>query len=186
MLRDVLPAAVSGKRPAEAVYANLTSRRTRVNKRAHDGLDPASLLPLWARSPEGTAPAKFAQVVSLVHMVQVRSTLLPTGSLPFIHPLISQPLIETCLEIPAYTLCAGGWPRGLARQAMGGLIPDGIRLRRSKGDASRFFIDQLNTNQALLAGTLLEGALVAGGFIDRADIERFLQPGEYKIQASYA
>lgn len=182
VLHDIVPAAIHRKQPAEVRYANLASRRTRVNRLAHENLDPANLLPLWARSPEGVPPAKFAQVVSLVHMMQIRSTLLPEGSPPFVHPLISQPLIETCLETPAYTLCAEGWPRGLIRQAMADRIPEEIRLRRSKGDASRFFVEQLNTNQPLLESTLLEGALVAGGFIDRSDIERFLQPGEYRVQ----
>jgi asparagine synthase (glutamine-hydrolysing) len=182
VLREVLPCVVTGRERPSRLYAPLSARHTRVNRQAHADLDPAELLPAWARRPAGIPPAKFAQIVSLVHLFQIRSALAPASAGPLTHPLISQPLVELCLKIPAYTLCASGQPRGLARRAMEGLIPDEIRLRRSKGDASRYFIEQLSANHALLAETLLHGELVAGGYADPADIRAFLAPGSFRTQ----
>ncbi len=182
ILREVLPSVVRSKENPAALFAPLRARRTRVNRQAHANLDPAELLPVWARRPEGVPPAKFAQIVSLVHMFQIRSTLPPAAAGPQTHPLISQPLVELCLKTPAYILCAGGQPRGLARRAMEGLIPDEIRLRRSKGDASRYFIEQLSANLPLLADTLLHGELVAGGYADPDDIKAFLAPESFRTQ----
>ncbi len=182
VLQDVLPAIVTGSENPAEQFSGILSRKTRVNRLAHDRLDAAELLPVWARRPEGCPPAKFAQVVSLVHLFQIRSALTTSGTGALIHPLISQPLIEFCLQTPTYVLCAGGWPRGLARQAMKGLIPEAVRLRRSKGDASRFYIEQLVANHALLTTTLLDGELVAGGYIDRKEAEAFLEPAAFRTQ----
>ena len=92
------------------------------------------------------------------------------------------PLIELCLKIPADVLCTGGVPRGLVRLAVTGLIPDMVRLRRSKGDASRFFIEQLGANQALLSETFRGGELVADGYVDPGDIAACLTPQNYRTQ----
>jgi asparagine synthase (glutamine-hydrolysing) len=180
--RDTWPALLLGEENRRNVHAGMADRQTRINRRAHAGLDPADLLPVWARRPEGTPPEKFRQVAGLVHMVQIRNALAPEGVAPLTHPLISQPLIELCLKIPADVLCAGGVPRGLARLAVTGLIPDMVRLRRSKGDASRFFIEQLGANQALLSEALRGGELVADGYADPADIEACLAPENYRTQ----
>jgi len=182
VVRETLPAVLFGEESQRDVHAGLTGRQTRINRHAHACLDPADLLPVWARRPEGTPPEKFRQIAGLVHMAQIRNALPPEGVLPLTHPLISQPLIELCLKIPADVLCTGGVPRGLARLAMTGLIPDRVRLRRSKGDASRFFIEQLGANQALLADTLRGGELVAGGYADPDDIEACLAPHNYRTQ----
>lgn len=182
VLRHTLPALLQGEENRRDVLAGIGGRETRISRHAHAHLDPADLLPVWAREPEGTPPAKFRQIVSLVHMAQIRNALPPAGTAPLTHPLISQPLIELCLRTPADVLCTGGVPRGLARLAMKDLIPEIVRLRRSKGDASRFFIAQLGANQALLAETLRGGELVTGGYADPDDIEACLAPHNYRTQ----
>lgn len=182
VLQDVAPSVVGMQADRLDFFAGLRDRNTRVNRLAHERLDPAELLPVWARKPRGVPPAKFGQIVGLVHMFQIRNALPPARRAPLVHPLISQPLIEFCLRTPTYQLCAGGIPRGLARLAMKGLIPDEVRWRRSKGDASRFFIEQLSANHALLSETLLHGELVAGGFVDPDDIKACLAPEAFRTQ----
>lgn len=182
VLREVLPALLNGGADHARRFAGIRSRETRVNKRAHDGLDPAEALPHWARAPDGVAPAKFEQVVSLVHLFQIRTAFAIGTTGQLLHPLISQPLVELCLKTPTYILCADGWPRGLARQAMLGCIPDEVRLRRSKGDASRFYIEQLAAHHRLLSETLLDGALVDGGYISPGDMKAFLEPGAFRTE----
>jgi asparagine synthase (glutamine-hydrolysing) len=182
VLRHVLPVLLDGGAEHATRFAGIRSRETRVNKQVHEGLDPADVLPDWARTPDGVAPAKFEQVVSLVHLFQIRTGFAPRASGQLLHPLISQPLVELCLKTPTYILCGDGWPRGLARQAMQGIIPDTVRLRRSKGDASRFYIEQLAANHALLSGALLEGALVEGGYVSAGDMKAFLKPGAFRTE----
>ena len=182
VLREALPVLARGEEETRRRLAGLADRQTRINRPAHAGLDPAELLPAWARRPQGVAPAKFRQVISLVHMAQIRNALPAAGAAPLVHPLMSQPLIELCLRLPADVLCTGGRPRGLARLAMKGLIPETVRLRQSKGDASRFFVQHIAANQALLSETLRNGELVAGGYVDRQDIDACLTPEAYRTQ----
>jgi asparagine synthase (glutamine-hydrolysing) len=78
------------------------------------------------------------------------------------------------------------WTRGDARARTqdtrsSALGPIASRLRRSKGDASRFNIQQLKANRDLLADTLMNGALVANGLIDRSDVEAALRPSSYGV-----
>lgn len=182
VLREALPVLARGGEDGRRRLAGLADRQTRINRHTHAGLDLGGLLPIWARRPEGIPPAKFRQIISLVHMTQIRNALTAAGAAPLVHPLMSQPLIELCVRLPADVLCTGGRPRGLARLAMKGLIPETVRLRQSKGDASRFFVQQIAANQALLSETLRNGELVAGGYVDRQDIDACLTPEAYRTQ----
>jgi asparagine synthase (glutamine-hydrolysing) len=92
---------------------------------------------------------------------------------------MSQPLIELCLRLPVYLLSLGGVSRGLARQAFKGHLPDRVRLRMTKGEATRYFIDQLRLNRPLLLETLVDGELVSHGIVDRKDVETFLQEDQF-------
>jgi asparagine synthase (glutamine-hydrolysing) len=87
--------------------------------------------------------------------------------------------MEYCLGVPAYQLSVGGRSRGLARDAMQGLVPDKVRLRKSKGNASRFFIDQLAANREQIGETLITGELVSAGLVDAASVRAFLSRDEY-------
>ena len=180
MLAESLSHLVAGPRETAAIRS-IRERQTGLNRLTHERLDASDLLPVWACVPEGLPPAKFAQVSGLAHMIQIRESLALPGTDETVHPLISQPLVELCLQLPAYLLCHGGRGRGLVRQAFAGRLPDQIRLRRSKGDASRFYTEQLKANRDLLADTLMNGALVANGLINRADVEAALRPGSYGV-----
>ncbi|WP_300381130.1 asparagine synthase C-terminal domain-containing protein [Henriciella sp.] len=160
----------------------ILDRRTRMNQNDHETLDPAALLPEWASDRQGLPAAKFGQIASLVHMFQIRSGLASLHSRPVVHPLISQPLIELCLRLPTYLLCTDGQGRGLVRKAMAGLVPDQVRLRRSKGDASRFFIDQLDSHREMIAEVIRHGELVRHDLLDPADLDIFLGREEYRHQ----
>ena len=166
------------------VLRGIEQRITELNRTAHAQLQPTDLLPVWALEGIGLPPVKFAQVASLVHMIQIRDGLALPDTSETIHPLISQPLVELCLRLPAYLLCHGGQSRGMARRAFKGRVPDQVRLRRSKGDASRFYIAQVKANRNLIADTLLNGTLVSQGLIRRQAIEAALTPRVYGVNAS--
>jgi asparagine synthase (glutamine-hydrolysing) len=157
-------------------------RQVLANQPVLAGPDGSGLLPSWALDGDGLPPAKAAQVSSLAHMFQIRSSLQPSGTPLMVHPLISLPLIEFCLRTPVHILCAGGVPRGLVRLAAEGMVPDLVRLRRAKGDASRFYVEQLAANRERLCDVLLEGELVRGGYIEPEDMRACVQPEALRIQ----
>ena len=133
------------------------------------------------RVPDGLPPGKFDQVSGLFHMIQVQERLFQPGARALVHPLMSQPLIELCLRLPVWLLSLGGVSRGLARKAFEERLPDRVRLRMTKGEATRYFIDQLRLNRSLLLETLADGELVANGIVDRKDVETFLREDQFLI-----
>jgi asparagine synthase (glutamine-hydrolysing) len=52
------------------------------------------------------------------------------------YPLCDRRLIELLMQIPVEHFYAGGRKRGLIRKAMAGILPEKVRLRRSKGTYS--------------------------------------------------
>jgi asparagine synthase (glutamine-hydrolysing) len=84
-----------------------------------------------------------------------------------VHPLISQPLIESSLRIPTYVLTSGGTDRGLARLAFSDKIPAAIAARMTKGGVDVYWNDLVITNLKFLRTFLLDGHLEAAGLIDR-------------------
>lgn len=176
--RQAIP-FVFGKTHKGAMVSGIEERRTLMNARAHDRLDPHDALPDWALCPHGLPPAKFDQVSALLHMSQVQDKLYQPDARNLVHPLMSQPLLELCLRLPVYLLCAGGVSRGLARTAFRNILPDLVRMRMTKGEATRYFVDQLTQNRALLLDTLANGELVAHGIVTRREVESFLREDQF-------
>ncbi len=168
-----LPAALGWPHRSSAARA-MQARQTLINRRAGAGLDFVASLPDWARRIRTLPPGKCDQLGLLPHMSHARDPLELPGGRTRIHPLISQPLIELCLRYPVWLLAAGGESRGLAKMAFRGALPDSIRLRTSKGDASRFFARQLGHNRERLIAGLSEGRLAARDLIDPAALARFM------------
>ena len=160
VLAECLPSLLPGRQSSSTIRS-IEQRQTRLNADDHTRRKLRASIPDWARAARGLPPAKFNQVSSLAHMFQVREPIARSWSRETLHPLISQPLIELCLQIPTYFLSAGGENRSLARQAFAEVLPDLIRRRMTKGDASRQFADYLLANRTTLAGALSEGRLVA-------------------------
>lgn len=173
VLGTALP-ALAGRRRPSAMEKGIASRRTLVNRMAHETIDIAGMLPRWAREPCGLPPGKFDQVSTLMHMVEVRDTLMRPGQRQTVHPLISQPLIELCLQIPTYRLSAGGVSRGLVRSAFAGDLPASIRLRTTKGRASRFYMDRIRSLLGRCRAVLADGELVRNNLVSREDLAAFM------------
>lgn len=91
-----------------------------------------------------------------------------------VNPLMSQPLIELCLRLPTYRLTDGGQGRALARRAFRADLPAPISARRSKGSIDAHLKAVLAHNRAFARALLLEGELVARGWLDRAKVEAAL------------
>lgn len=177
-------AALRGRRGPGAMERGIASRRTQVNQRAHEAREIAALLPRWAREPAGLPPGKFDQVSTLMHMIEVRDTLLRPGGGVTVHPLVSQPLIEMALRIPAYRLSAGGISRGLVRNAFAADLPDLIRLRTTKGRATRFYMDHIRSRIGALRSLLDDGELIRSGLVDRRDLSAFMSEANLMREGS--
>ena len=109
-----------------------------------------------------------------------------------VNPLLSQPLIELCLRIPTYVLCAAGHDRAVERRAFERDVPSEIVWRRDKGGTTDSLTRLLERNAAFVRELLLDGILVKKGFLVRQKLERFfahpysyLTPGAMEIVDDY-
>lgn len=94
-----------------------------------------------------------------------------------IHPLISQPIIECCLQIPSHIMSRGGISRGLVRETFRDRLPAKVVDRKTKGATTGYFSRLLLENIATVRSLLLDGRLVEEGLLGRAALERELSEG---------
>jgi asparagine synthase (glutamine-hydrolysing) len=90
---------------------------------------------------------------------------------PRIAPLLSQPVIETCLRIPTWLQMLGRRDRAIARMAFADVLPREVLERRSKGGAEQIAQRILRRNASFVRERLLEGQLVQQGIVDRRRLE---------------
>jgi asparagine synthase (glutamine-hydrolysing) len=94
------------------------------------------------------------------------------------HPLLSQPLIELCLQIPTYHLLRGGRQRALARDAFADRVPRDILLREDKGVTTTYVTDTIRRSQAFVNDLLLDGFLVRHRLICRDELDPYIVQGQ--------
>jgi asparagine synthase (glutamine-hydrolysing) len=111
-------------------------------------------------------PAKRWQLEQLVYCLRFFGSSRRARAAELVHPLLSQPIVELCLSIPADMLVEGGRDRGLARRAFADRLPAAVIDRRSKGDLTGFYGAAIARALPELRGTLIEGCLVAHGVLD--------------------
>ena len=95
-----------------------------------------------------------------------------------VDPLASQPVWELMLQIPTYTVLTGGVSRGLARTAFADILPAEIRKRQAKGVGGPFYQQVVRRNLDHLRENLLDGELVAQGYLDRHRLDACLSAQE--------
>jgi len=157
---------------------------TRPSRWTRDAVERPSLLAVkpnpavhpWIADLHGVPPAKQAQVHGLVMGLILMGATRRAEIARLAHPLLSQPVIELCLSIPAPILCSGEMDRSLARTAFADRLPTSIIERRSKGDISVFLGRTLAASIDFFRPLLLEGRLVAEGLLDRAAVDAALSP----------
>ncbi|WP_157222380.1 asparagine synthetase B family protein [Novosphingobium sp. AP12] len=129
----------------------------------------------WLEAPAGSLPGKAAHVAMLMR-AQKGLELYPRGkSAPQIAPLLSQPLVELCLTIPAWQWIGSGQDRACARQAFADVLPAALINRTSKGGPGGFmrqiFEHHADTVLAMLRdGILVREKIVDPGFLDEPAI----------------
>lgn len=129
----------------------------------------------WLDAPPWALPGKAAHIAGLL---RAHLTLEPDRSrlAPVIHPLLSQPIIETCLSIPSWRWREGGRDRSVARSAFAPALPPAIIERRIKGTPDPFCGEIVRHKRAELRDRLQGGQLAAHHLIDRGAIDEVLRP----------
>ncbi len=128
----------------------------------------------WLAYPKGTLPAKYAHIGMLARIQGTIDGYSRMSQPLQVNPLLSQPIIETCLRIPSWQWVAGGRDRAIARRAFATQLPASIINRRSKGGPESFACRVIDANRDQFKALLLDGLLAKNGLIDLRAIEACL------------
>lgn len=128
----------------------------------------------WTDVPPRQLPGKIAHVAALIRAQNHVEGHGRQRMAPMICPLLSQPLMETCLAIPSWLWCSGGRNRAVARAAYADRLPASVTARQSKGTFDSFSARLFAGNREQIRTLLLGGALAEHVPLDRSAIERAL------------
>lgn len=129
----------------------------------------------WIEGAGRLSPGKREHVLGVTSSVPAYHNVYRRERIaPSVHPLASQPVVETCLRIPTYVLLAGGVSRGLARRAFRDLLSPEVVKRTVKGSGLAFYQNLLRRNMPSIRDHLLDGILVREGLLHRQRLEAYL------------
>ena len=127
----------------------------------------------WLEPPgAGALPGKAAHVALVTAAQSVAEAFDAQDALPTLSPLLSQPLVETCLRVPTWCWYERGHNRAIARAAFAGDLPASIAWRRSKGGPDSFIVELFEANRGVIRTMLLDGTLAKQGLLDCPSLER--------------
>lgn len=160
------------KAPPRNLVSELGGRRAVIPREIQErARADHSLLPPWVRDAEALTPGLMWHIMCLSIPPQFYESFGGATSIERTPVLMSQPVMEACLRIPAYVWIAGGRDRSIARRAFADVLPHAIVRRTQKGLADRYNRRMLDRNAAFLRDMLLDGLLVRNGLLDRAKLE---------------
>jgi asparagine synthase (glutamine-hydrolysing) len=139
----------------------------------------------WLEDIEDLPPAKTGQLRQFVNAQLFWGDCLRARAGDLLHPLLSQPVVEHCLAIPADRLIADVRDRGLARQAFADRLPPMLIERRNKGDLSCFYGHVTRASLETLRPLLLNGLQVDQGLLDGKALERDLAEDRLIVGPGY-
>jgi asparagine synthase (glutamine-hydrolysing) len=138
----------------------------------HDFANP------WRRAVSLLPPGKQDHVTGLVSSGYHNFIFRGGTHADYVDPLDSQPVWETMLQIPTYTIQTGGISRGLARVAFADVLPTEIRRRQAKGAGSSFYKTVVRANREFLFDVLREGYLARDGYLDRRKLDAYFRTND--------
>jgi asparagine synthase (glutamine-hydrolysing) len=133
----------------------------------------------WFRRSRFIAPGSHALLFGLITVTSATCHSPFSGPLdpPCVSPLVSQPLIEIALRMPAHLHCKFAQNRAVARAAFADALPPEILRRgRGKGGPTLWIKEVIENNTGFLREFLLDGILVRRRLIDRTKLETVLSP----------
>ncbi len=120
----------------------------------------------WLDAPKKSLPGKAAHIASLIAIQNHLEGFSRERVYPFVAPLMSQPVIEACLEIPTWLWFADGQNRIIAREAFRDRLPRSITHRRGKGTPGSFVAEIFSAHRPAIWTMLSEGCLASAGMLD--------------------
>jgi asparagine synthase (glutamine-hydrolysing) len=129
----------------------------------------------WFTVPAGVLPGDRERVHELVNTQNFRDGNPRTERRWLRMPLLSQPVVETCLRVPTWMWISGGQNRSVARSAFADLLPPDILNRRSKGTYVNYSGAVFRRNKEKIRDFLLTGELQAHGLLETDALRRVFQ-----------
>lgn len=129
----------------------------------------------WLEVPRHGLPGKAAHISLLLRaQMTLEGFDRHTGPMT-INPLMAQPVMELCLEIPSWQWRERGIDRAVARKAFQRRLPAPIIARREKGGPDGFSVEILIRNRAEISDRLLDGRMAEEGLLDRGALQDALR-----------
>jgi len=129
----------------------------------------------WLEAPSHVLPGDREKVFGLVGTQSYRDGMMRTDSRPMRYPLLSQPVLQTCLNVPTWMWIAEGRNRAVARDAFADRLPADILHRRSKGTYVAYCAALYNRTKGGMLDFLATGQIHARGLLDLPALERFVR-----------
>jgi len=132
----------------------------------------------WDCDTDDLPHGKQMQIRFLAEVMNRHRPLSIHERAPQHHPLLSQPLVELCLQIPTFILVQGGYERALARTAFSDRVPPEIIQRHDKGSIVSYVTDLVRRGTDFICELLLDGILAGQGLIVRSELEPYIVHGD--------
>lgn len=139
----------------------------------------------WLSPPPGILPGSAGHVALLLYIQNHLDGFGRERDHDVIAPLLSQPVVETCLRIPSWMWFSCGYHRTIAREAFEDLISPDLAWRKSKGSPDGFAAQIFSNRRGEIREILNEGYLVSQGLIDIDHLNVALADGTPMKDASY-
>src|SRR5690606_14688207 len=125
----------------------------------------------WLDAASDLGPAKRYQIAGVINGVTFSGPSLQSQTVELVHPLLAQPVVETCLALSAEQLTLGRRDRALARETFRDRLTPEIAERRSKGEMTAYYGRRLAMSLNVIRPWLLDGRLASEGLIVRETVE---------------
>jgi asparagine synthase (glutamine-hydrolysing) len=139
----------------------------------NDSSPPLELHP-WFNAPINALPGDRERIFDLAGNQMFADATLRAGHRRVRMPLLSQPVMETCLRTPSWMWIAGGQNRAVARSAFATRLPQDVLERRSKGTFMNYNSGIYSRNKEIIRQFLLEGHLQSHDLLDPHKLNLFL------------
>lgn len=138
-----------------------------------DEIPPLELHP-WFSAPPNALHGDRERIFDLAgNQLFVDSALRADGR-RVRFPLLSQPVMETCLRVPSWMWISGGQNRTMARSAFSRQLPHEVLNRRSKGNFMNYTFAVYRKNKEKINHFLQEGHLCSRGLLDPHKLNLFM------------
>lgn len=132
----------------------------------------------WFVPPAGVLSGRASHVALLAPAQNLVEAINAQAPQRAISPLVTQPVIETCLRIPSWHWLAPGRDRAIARRAFAPDLPEVVIARRSKGTPNGFVAAIFDQHRRTIRDMLLGGRLADFRLIDEGRLMQGLSaPG---------